>query len=428
MQLKLGYQGPEYYRWYDFVKKSFPSYAFLLGARDGYFGADEERFVKEMQKRLNIVIDGIFSDRTANAIGYRWAGTTAPPVITKRRKIWIWTFPGSGANFDQGPSFHLGESVKDILKLNPQPVYFQKGGYLGFLGGDPKFSYVEVTYDQYKSLNWLLDNNADVQEAMMQARKLFENGQTFANRDPESLSDAELVTVANRLEFEGHMSGYSQSADGLEDALEILFGDGGFVHAGDPSQTPSEPGQYRLIRHCIKLVVQFGNPSTKNTGIANKKRPAWLDKKIRNVNYTNDFYANAPDEIRRRMYAIIIKAESEFPFFIRVMKIAIKVLTPVISVFGGILGPLGPIVIAGMAGISSLSGLLGGLMGQAANAADEEVDREIEEMFSITGFISNLPAMFGLLGALPGLQAHGGYEFDPAKMNEAFQHIASFKR
>jgi hypothetical protein len=425
-ELKIGSQGAEVFRFYDFMQRYAKDYAFLLGKRDGYFGADEKRFVQELQKRAHIVIDGVFGDRTANAVGYRWTGTTTPPVVIARRKIWLWNFPGSGANFDQGPSFQLGQRVKDVLKLNPQPVYFQKGGYLGLLGGDSKFSYVEVTFDQYKSLNWLWDNNADVQEAMSQARAAATR--LFPAKSEEDLTDAELVLIAKDIEFEGHLSGYSQSADGLEDALEILLGDGGFIHPGDPGALPNYPGEYRLIRHCIKLVVQFGNPATKNTGIANKRRPAWLDKKIRNVNYANDFYAVAPDEIRRRMYAIIIKAESELPFFVRVMKIAIKVLTPVISVFGGILGPLGPVVIAGMAGISALSGLLGGFMGQAASAADEEVDRQIEEMFSITGLISNIPGMFALLGALPGLQAHGGYEFDPVKMDEAFNHIAGFRR
>lgn len=423
-ELKVTSQGAEVFRFYDFMQRYAKDYAFLLGKRDGYFGADEKRFVQELQRRLHIVIDGVFGDRTANAVGYRWGGTTAPPVVVARRKIWLWNFPGSGANFDQGPSFQLGQRVKDVLKLNPQPVYFQKGGYLGFLGGDPKFSYVEVTYDQYKSLNWLWDNNADVQEAMAQARAVL----TRWERSEDGLSDAELVLIAKEIEFEGHLSGYSQSADGLEDALEILCGDGGFVHPGDPTHTPSAPGEYRLIRHCIKLVVQFGNPATKNTGIANKKRPVWLDRKIRNVNYPNDFYAVAPDEIRRRMYAIIITAQMEFPFFIRVMKIALKVLTPIVTVFGGILGPLGPVVVAGMAGISLLAPMLGGLMGQASTAEDEEVDRQLEEMFTVTGLITNIPGIIGLIAALPGLQAHGGYEFDPVKMDEAFNHIAGYRR
>jgi hypothetical protein len=424
--LELKSQGPEVFRFYDFMQKYAASYAFLLGKRDGYFGADEKRFVEELQKRLHIVVDGKFGDRTAAAVGYRWGGTSAPPVVVARRKIWMWTFPGSGANYDQGPSFQLGEMVKNVLKLNHQPVYFQKGGYLGFLGGDSKFSYVEVTYDLYKSLLWLWDNNADVQEAMSQAKDVATR--LFPGIDHNALSDTSLMQIAKEIEFEGHLSGYSQSADGVEDALELLCGDGGFVHPGNPHQLESDPGEYRLIRHCIKRVVQFGNPATENTGIANKRRPAWLKPKIKNVNYENDFYANAPDEIRRRMYAIIIKAEMELPFFIRVMKIAIKVLTPVINVFGGILGPLGPIMVAGMAGISALSGVLGGFMSQAANARDEEVDRQIEEMFSITGLITNIPAMFALLGALPGLQAHGGYEFDPVMMDKAYQIIASFRR
>lgn len=423
-ELKLGTQGPEVFRFYDYFKVWAKNYAFLLGNRDGYYGSDEARFTDELQRRLGIPRTGRFGDLEANRTGYRWTGTTVPPAPPQRRKIWLYSSPGSGANFDQGPSNLLGHRCEDELHINHQPLYFQKGGYLGFMGGDPKFSYNEVIFDQYKSFEYCLDNNPDAQEAMAVARAYI--GQKGWRED--DLTDSQLIDVAAHLEFETHVSGYSQSADGFEDALEILFGDGGFVHAGDKTHTINGPGKYRLIRHCLKLVVQFGNPSTKNTGIARKKRPAWLDKKIRNVNYANDFYAIAPDEIRPAMYGIIIQAEMEMPFFIHVMKIALKVMEPIIPVFGGLLGPFGAVAIAAVAGLNSFMPLLGGVLGQTASAADEEVDRKLYEMFSLTGLSQNVGGIIGLVGALPGLQAHGSYEFDQNMMNQAYNHIASFRR
>jgi hypothetical protein len=220
----------------------------------------------------------------------------------------------------------------------------------------------------------------------------------------------------------------SNSADGTEDALEILFGDGGFIHPGDPTRTPSAPGKYRHLRDRINGVVQFGNPSTKGTGIANKVRPAWLDAKIRNVNYANDFYAVAPDEIRRNFYAIIVQADLSLPFFVHVLKIAGPIILQTIPIFGGFLGPLAPLAIAGVTGLNAFLPLLTGLMGQAQSAGDEEVDRKLIDMLSVTGLIKNIPGLIGLIAALPGLQAHGGYPFDPVMMDRAYGHIAGFRR
>ena len=99
-ELKLGYQGPLYNPWYDWAKSYASSYAFLLGARDGYYGADEARFTKEMQRRLGIIQDGVFGDRTAAAVGYAWPGSTQPPKVEARRPIWFYTCPGSGADWN----------------------------------------------------------------------------------------------------------------------------------------------------------------------------------------------------------------------------------------------------------------------------------------------------------------------------------------
>lgn len=214
-------RGDDVSHWQRWGKQYASAYGDLMGPVDGYYGNGDAAFTREMQRRLGLPQTGVFDELNASRVGY--GGTVAP---RPRRKIWLYSSPGSGADWNVGPSFALGEWCKDVLKINHQPLSFQKGGYLGLLGGDAKFSYNEVTYDQYKSLQYCLDHNPDI-------------------NDP----DLELW-----------FSGYSQSADGMEDALEILFGDGGFIHPGDPTRTPSPPGKYRHLRDRINGVVQFGNP------------------------------------------------------------------------------------------------------------------------------------------------------------------------
>lgn len=434
LELKKGYNGPEYYPWYDWAKKYASSYAFLLGNRDGYFGDGEDAFVREMQRRLgNVVIDGIFGQQMALATGYKWSDGSVV-IAQKRRKIWIYTFPGSGADFWWGPAHDLGEKCRQILRLNHQPVKFEKGGYLGALGGNSKFSYDEVTWDQCKSWEWLLDNNSDAQEALSKANTYARL--KFPNKTFAELTDSDLVEIAKQLEFEMHASGYSQSADGGEDAAEWLFGDTGFVHPGDKSQTPST-GKYRLLRHCLKLVVQFGNPSTKDTGIARKTRPGWLNSKIRNINKKDDFYAVVPasDKIRPAFYAIIVKAEMELPFGVHVLRIALPIVMEWASLLLPMLKPLvggfGPLVQLGVGAISGLQGLaasptLGGLMGQAQSDRDKKVDQDIIDILKPMGLLSNIPGLLKLLAALPGLQSHGQY--GPVDVDRAYDHIASFRR
>lgn len=389
LPFKLGSNGPEIRAWQDWAYKNYASYANLIGTKDAYYGLGEKAFTTEMQRRLGLPQTGVFDVPTAQRVKY--AGVAPAPAY---RPIWIYTAPGSGADWWLGPSFDLGNRCKDVLHLNHQPLAFTKGGYLGLMGGDPGFSYNEVTYDQYKSLEYNLDHNPDLDNPNLEL----------------------------------WFSGYSQSADGMEDALEVLFGDGGFVHPGDPTQTPSAPGKYRHLRSRINGLVQFGNPSTKGAGIANKVRPPWLDALVRNVNYPNDFYAVAPDEIRRSFYAIIVEADMSLPFFIHVLKIAGPVILQTIPILGGFLGPLAPLVIAGATGLNAFLPLLTGLIGQAQSAGDEEVDRKLIDMLSVTGLIKNIPGLIALVAALPGLQAHGGYPFDPVMMNRAYDFIASFRR
>lgn len=419
-ELKLGYQGPLYNPWYDWATKYAKSYAFLLGARDGYYGNSEAAFTREMQRRVGIVQDGIFGDRTAAKVGYKWPGTSAPPVVEPRRPIWFYSCPGSGADWWLGPSYDVGQMVagtawnepgRQSLRINHQPVSFQKGGYLGLLGGDPKYSYLEVIADQRASLRWLLHNNPDVEAAML-AR----------SRDRNAKVDVELW-----------LSGYSQSADGLVRAVAETFGDG---------------GEFALIRDRINGLICFGNPATPITGIARIDLPPWLNRLVININTRDDFYAVAKDDIRPAFYAEIIKAEMELPFFVHVLRIAIPIIlewaATMLPIFKPLLAgsPFGPMVQLALPMISGLgqlgsSPVLGTLMGLAGGGRDVATTKRVQDILTPTGVLSSIPDLIALVGALPGLQSHGGYHATTAPRPEfgnrtgtqyAYDRIASFRR
>lgn len=320
---------------------------------------------------------GIANYATQKALGAA-ADSPKPVPAKEHRPIWIYTAPGSGAPWNVGPSFDLGERCRTVLNINHQPIGYPIGGYLGLMGGDPKYSYVDIIEFEGAELERQIAACPDL-------------------NDPN-------------VEF--WFSGYSQSADGMEDAIVRLFGDG---------------GRFEHLRSRINGVVQFGNPSTKDTGIARKVRPDWLDKLIRNNNYPNDFYAVAKDDIRPEFYAIIIEADTELPFFVHVLKVAVPVIMNFVAPIGGLFGPLGAMAVAALAGVSNLMPTLGGLMGQA-NSADEAVDKKLIDMLSYTGLIKNIPGLIQLIGSLPGLQAHGGYQFDAVMMDRAYDTIAGFRR
>jgi hypothetical protein len=390
-ELKLGYQGPLYGPWYDWAKRYASSYAFLLGTRDGYYGADEARFTKEMQRRLGIVQDGVFGDRTASAAGYTWPGATKPPVVEGRRPIWFYSCPGSGADWWMGPSYDVGQMVagtgwnepgRQSLRINHQPVAFQKGGYLGLMGGDPRFSYLDVIADQLASLRYLLQNNPDVQAALTARRK-----------DPKA-----------RVEVELWFSGYSQSADGLRDAILALFGDG---------------GEFELIRDRINGLILFGDPCTPGTGIARKTYPAWLEKLVTEVNATVDFYAVAKDRIRPAFYREVIKAEMELPFLVHVIRLAVPIIEDwakiALPFLAPLLGGFGPAAQMGLSAIGGLASLGGNadftrLLGMAGSNEDTDTTDDIRKILSPTGILNNIPDLITLLGQVgPGLEAHNSY-------------------
>lgn len=377
---KLGSNGAEITAWQQWFGRYAKSYAPPV---DGYFGNADRDATSILQSKLGAPVTGEYDAVTAARTGFP-KGVTAPA----HRPIWIYTAPGSGAPWNVGPSFDLGERCRTVLHLNHQPVGYPIGGYLGLMGGDPTYSYNDVIGFEGAELERLIAACPDL-------------------NDPN-------------VEF--WFSGYSQSADGMEDALVRLFGDG---------------GRFEHLRDRIDGVVQFGNPSTKGTGIARKVRPAWLDAKIRNNNYSNDFYAVATDKIRPAFYAIIIEAEMSLPFGVHVLRVAVPVImewaATIMPIFGPLLGGFGPMVQLALGAVQGLQGLannpaIGSLFSQAGSNDDAAVDKTLIDMLSPTGILQDIPGLIQLVGALPGLQAHGGYALDPVMMNQAYDTIASFRR
>lgn len=408
LPLKIGssdMKGDEVTHWQRWAVKYAPAYAFLLGAVDGYFGGSDEAFVREMQRRLaaaghSVVIDGIFGERTAGLVNY--AGAKPLPTY---RPIWFLSCPGSGADFWLGPSYDLGQMVagkgfngpgRESLNINHQPVKFAKGGYLGVMGGDPKLSYIDVIRDQLASIRWLLQNNPDVSRAM-EARR----------GDRGAKVDVELW-----------LSGYSQSADGLLEAVLALFGDG---------------GEFELIRDRINGLILFGNPATPVTGIARKTFPAWLNALTVNINTRNDFYAVAKDKVRPLFYEWFIEAETELPFVVYSAQIILPAIANLIPVLGPLAGPFFPLLLAGQVGLTALLPLLTAVVG-GVNSAAKKPNPKLVELLSLQGILTSLPDLLGLLAALPGLQSHGAYHLPVAEFGGrtgpqvGYDHIANFRR
>lgn len=382
MVLRLNDKSELVRAWRIVMAKRFAGYAKTLGPLPGdtdVFGQRAVDWQKEYEKRTGQTVDGVVSEADLAALKI-----VTPPPAQGWRNIWFFSAPGSGAAWWVGPSFEVGKWCQDVLRLNHQPIGFPMGGYLGLMGGDPGLSYNEVIEAEGAELKRLLDANEHVQRAL---------------RD---------VQEGRSTDIEFWFSGYSQSADGMEDALVKLFGD---------------RGPYEKLRDRINGTLQFGNPSKDKTGIARKPRPAWLLAKTNNITTKGDFYAEAPDDIRPLFYAEIVTAETSLSFFGHVMKIAVPAL---LNFFGPLFG----------VGVGAI--LNGGLLGAAKNDADhrphEQVDEDLIALLSVKGILTNIPDLIGLIAALPGLIAHGEYHLPKPEfqgrtgIQVACDTVANFRR
>lgn len=355
--------------------KAYPknSKAVELGVTEsGVYDAATVQAVKNVQPFLKPPqpATGIANYATQAALGAATPPSPPPPAY---RKIWFYSAPGSGAAWWVGPAFDVGEWCKNVLHINHQPINFPIGGYMGLMGGDPGLSYNDVIAAEGASLEYNLANNPDID-------------------DP----DLELWLGA-----------YSQSADGMKCAVNRLFGDG----HGPGTNNDGVPGRFSALRSRINGLILFGDPtrqpgqtkvgnSPPGWGIARKVFPQWLNDLTWSITAEGpgapDFYAACDDEIRPLFYAEIVQAETSLPFIAHVLKIALPVVSG-IPLIGTFLAPI-------LALAAPIMGLVAG--------PDEPVDAKIEQLLSLQGILTNLPALFKLLGALPGIQSHGSY-YDP---------------
>lgn len=336
--LKVGSNGQAVTAWQQWFNRAYKSYAPPV---DGYFGYADRDAVRILQSRLGLPVNGEFDERTAIAAKY----VKGTPVA--HRPIWMFTAPGSGVPGNVGPPFLVGEDCRNILHLNHQWLGYPIGGYLGLIGGDPAFSYIDVGGFQKAEMYRQLRACPDLSHPALELWYVF----------------------------------YSQSADNGLEAIKEMFGDG---------------GEFAHLRSRINGIICFGNPATQGTGIARKVFPDWLNRLTRNVNHDNDFYAVANDKIRPLFYEWFVKADTDVPFVVYCAQI---ILPAIANLLPGI----------GMVISAPLSMLLSVIPGGTAGASAPPNPKLIE-LLSIQGLLTSLPDLVGLITALPGLQSHGMYD------------------
>lgn len=199
---------------------------------------------------------------------------------------------------------------------------------------------------------------------------------------------------------------YSQSADGMKQAVLRLFGDGGrFAH----------------LRSRINGIIAFGDPTRRpgptkigNTppgfGIAGTVFPEWLEAltwSITNQTPTPDFYACCTTKIAHLAYTVIVRAETQLPFVVYLGQIIIPAFLNLTVPFLAELGsPLALPILAGASGapVSALAPIVGGVLGSGAKP-----DPELLQMLTAQGLLTSAPDLLAVLKGLPGIAVHGDY-------------------
>ena len=373
MSLKLGDRNETVRRWRQVINAMYGGlYTRLHGplpTDTDEFGQRAVEWQKEYESRTGQEQDGIVSDQDLLELH----------VVRPHRPIWCYSAPGSGAPWWMGPPFDLGEWCKQVLNLNHQPIGYPIGGYMGLMGGDPSFSYIDVVNALSAELERLISINPDMND--------------------------------HNVEF--WFFGYSQSADALKQAVDKLFGVG---------------GRFEVLRPRINGLVLFGDPARRpgptkvgnnpvGRGIAqNRTFPQWLEDlvwDIVNETPTPDFYAAVTDKIRPLFYEWFVKAETELPFVVYSAQIIIPALLNAVAPFlgalpglAGLASPLAAPILAQASGVpvSMMSGLLG-----AVTASTEKPNPELIKLLSLQGILTSIPDLIALLGALPGIGVHGDY-------------------
>lgn len=402
MTLRLGDSGDVVRRWRVVMAAMFRGYEREAGgplAPGDVFGERAVAWQRVYERRTGQLDDGIVSDQDLANL----------KIVLPRRPITIYTAPGSGAKGYLGPPHDLGEWVKAILNINHVWLDYEIGGYLGLMGGDPKYSYDDVVGFVLNALTAALERDPELQLSL-QARRA----------DPKAV-----------VPWEGWFSGYSQGADAIKRAVAALFGPG---------------GKYELVRDRINGIITVGDPTTPGTGIARLVwvSPPWMDAITHVINNPKDFYGIAPDRIRPLFYEWFTKADTELPFVIYTGQIVIPALLNLLAPFlansplGGLTNSLTLPLLASQTGlgVNTLAPVLNGVA-----AAKSQPNPDLLKLLSVQGLLTSLPDLLTLITALPGLAAHGDYyapkaEFaDPSRgwgprsgLQVGFDIIAGFRR
>jgi hypothetical protein len=182
------------------------------------------------------------------------------------------------------------------------------------MGGDPGFSYNEVTYDQYKSLEYNLDHNPDI-------------------NDP----DVELW-------FSGYSAERRWHGRRPRNPLRRRWFHPSRRPDANPERTRQIPAPPRpdQRRRAVRQPVNQGHRDREQGAAAVARRPGaerQLPQRLLRRGTRRD---------PRNFYAIIVEADLSLPFFVHVLKIAGPVILQTIPIFGGFLGPLAPLASPGL--------------------------------------------------------------------------------
>src|SRR5258707_364201 len=114
MALKLGDTGVLVAKWRHVMTAMFRGYAATLGPLNpgSVFGDRAKAWQEEYERHTGQTVDGVVSDQDLADL----------KIVLPHRPIWIYSAPGSGAPWNIGPAFDVGEGAKLVLNINHQPI------------------------------------------------------------------------------------------------------------------------------------------------------------------------------------------------------------------------------------------------------------------------------------------------------------------
>lgn len=140
---KLGDSGDVIRRWQEWFNRAYKSYAPPV---DGKFGQEDSAAVKEMQRRVGLPQDGVFSEELASRVGYNNGPATAP-LPTRNRALAV-VFRGTGGIIGEDYVSRVCQAVSDLVEeINPDFPATMGGLPVGTAGNinDPSAAHAVVT-------------------------------------------------------------------------------------------------------------------------------------------------------------------------------------------------------------------------------------------------------------------------------------------